>query len=422
MTEIRQLELTHSANLKNLRPITERYDFIIAGGGLAGLSLAYYLAHSPQGHKSILIVDQSPKSQNDRTWGFWSNRPTPFDVIVDRSWARLRFVTPGLERISDLGDYRYNVIRGLDFYNFVRESLAGRDNITFRRGRVEHIEDGLDEARVAINGQVVGGRWVFDSCFGRADIQPDLERYRRLNLHFLGWEIQTAQPFFDPGLATLMDFRTPQKGETRFFYVLPFGEQRALVEYTIFSSTALQHVEYETALRRYIEEHLGIDAFEIVRRENGCIPITDRPFPRRLGRRVMSIGAKGGRIKPTTGYAFSRIQADSATIVDSLLRTGQPFDIPSDPYRYRLCDLILLEIMASRGQQIQPIFEAMFAHNDIGRIFRFLDEAAPIWEQLAVIPTLPPLPFLRSLFRRWVRPILPGQFDEAIESKPFFIN
>lgn len=422
MSKIGQLESAHSTNLKNSCPITERYDFVIAGGGLSGLSLAYHLAHSPLGHKSILIVDQSPKSQNDRTWGFWSNRPTPFEAVVDRSWARLRFVTPRLERISDLGDYRYNVIRGLDFYNFVRETLAGRENITFRRGRVQHIEDGLDEAQITIDDQVVIGQWVFDSCFGRADIQPDLGRYQRLNLHFLGWEIRAEQPLFDPGLATLMDFRTPQKGETRFFYVLPFSERQALVEYTIFSSAVLRRIDYETALRRYLSEQLGLSAYEIVRRENGSIPVTDRPFPRQLGRRVMSIGAKGGRIKPTTGYAFSRIQADSAAIVDSLLQTGQPFDVPSDPYRYWLCDSILLEIIEKRGEEIAPIFEAMFDRNDIGRIFRFLDEAASPWEQLVIIPTLPPLPFLRSLFRRWIRPILPGQFDKAVESEPSFIN
>ena len=51
---------------KNLRSIpAAQYDFVIAGGGLSGLSLAYHLAHSPLGDKSILIVDQSPKSQND---------------------------------------------------------------------------------------------------------------------------------------------------------------------------------------------------------------------------------------------------------------------------------------------------------------------------------------------------------------------
>jgi lycopene beta-cyclase len=331
-------------NLENLRPISgdvaERYDFVIAGGGLSGLSLAYHLAHSPLGDKSILIVDQSPKSQNDRTWGFWSDRPTPFEAIVDRSWSRLRFITPGLERVADLGAYRYKVIRGLDFYNFVRDDLAARDNITFKRGRVRRIEDGPEEAHVVIDDQTVGAKWVFDSCYGRADTQTDPSRYHHLNLHFAGWEIQTDEPAFDPDVATLMDFRAPQEGETRFFYLLPFDERQALVEYTIFSKAVLGRGDNEEALRRYIKEQLGIETYEVVRREKGNIPITDQPFPRQLGRRVMSVGARAGRIKPTTGYAFTRIQADSAAIVDSLFRVSHPFDVPVDSYRYRLCDSI----------------------------------------------------------------------------------
>lgn len=395
----------------NLRPVLPgkdlpHYDFVFAGGGLSGLSLAYHLAHSPLGQKSILIVDQSPKSRNDRTWGFWSNRPCPFEDIVDHSWTRLRFVTPDVEQISDLGAYRYNVIHGLDFYNFVRDDLAARDNIHFMRGRVRRIEDGPAEARVFIDDRVVSAQWVFDSCSARADRRPDPNRHHHLKLHFLGWEIRAEEPAFDPGVATLMDFRVPQEGETRFFYILPFSRRQALVEYTIFSSSVPQRAKYEEALRNYIKEQLGITNYKIVRRESGRIPITDQPFPRQLGRRVMTIGARAGRIKPTTGYAFTRIQADSAAIVDSLQRTGTPFDVPAAPYRYRLCDSILLEIMEHRGHQILPIFEALFARNAIGRILRFLDEAVPPWEHLAIIPTLPPLPFLRALLRRRVWPSL----------------
>jgi lycopene beta-cyclase len=390
-------------NLDDLRPISHRYDFVIAGGGLSGLSLAYQLAQSPFGDdKSILIVDQSPKSRNDRTWGFWSDRPTPFDGIVDRSWKRLRFATPNLERTSNLGGYRYNVIRGLDFYEFIRDDLAALNNVVFQQGRVRHIEDGSDAATVTIDDQVVSAKWLFDSCFGRAKSPADLRRYHDLKLHFVGWEIRTEEPAFDPWVATLMDFRTPQENETRFFYILPFNERQALVEYTIFSNSVLSHAEYQRSLRQYIREQLAIEVFEIVRQESGCIPVTDRPFQRQLGQRVMSIGAKAGRIKPTTGYAFTRIQEDSAAIISSLQRNGHPFDVPADPYRYRLSDSILLEIMAQRGRLIRPIFEAMFRRNKIGRIFRFLDEVASPWEQLAIIPTLPALPFLRVLFRRLI--------------------
>ena len=50
----------------------QSFDFIIAGGGAAGLSLAYQLIHSPLRDRTILIVDKGAKNQNDRTWAFWT--------------------------------------------------------------------------------------------------------------------------------------------------------------------------------------------------------------------------------------------------------------------------------------------------------------------------------------------------------------
>ena len=72
----------------------------------------------------------------------------------------------------------------------------------------------------------------------------------------------------------------------------------------------------------------------------------------------MTIGAKAGRVKPTTGYAFLRIQQDSAAIVHSLLAEGHPFAVPADARGYRLLDSIMLAVMAGHGEQIKPLFTA----------------------------------------------------------------
>ena len=50
----------------------QRYDFILAGGGAAGRSLAYHLARSPLRDRSILIVDRSLRARPDRTWAYWA--------------------------------------------------------------------------------------------------------------------------------------------------------------------------------------------------------------------------------------------------------------------------------------------------------------------------------------------------------------
>jgi lycopene beta-cyclase len=112
----------------------------------------------------------------------------------------------------------------------------------------------------------------------------------------------------------------------------------------------------------------------------------------------MAIGTLGGMVKPSSGYAFTRIQADSAAIVRSLLHAGHPFDVPASPQFYRTCDALMLNVMACHGDQAKPIFTAMFKNNPIERILRFLDETTSPRENLAMMASLPAWLFVRAWF------------------------
>ena len=418
-----------------------QYDFIFAGGGLAGLSLAYHLTHSSLRDRSILIVDRDSKTRNDRTWCFWTTEPTPFDAIVQREWSQIHFVGDGFEKQIALGDYRYKMIRGLDFYQHVRQELSARANIKFLQGRVEQIEDTAEGARVTVNGETYAATWVFDSRFdiksfsaksltaaslcrtGRHDgtslarclhrimdvpsdaavnicettlktFDPDPTRCHFLTQHFKGWEIETSDDAFNPAVATLLDFRTPQNNAVRFFYVLPFSPRRALIEYVTTSPD-----DYDAALTTYIADVLKIQTYRILGTEGGVNPMGDYAFPRRAGAHIMNIGTRGGRIKPSTGYAFLRIQQDSAAIAQSLLTRGHPFNVSPDSRRYQLYDTLMLQVMQAHADQIKPIFSALFKNNPITRVLRFLDEEGSLAENALLIASLPPKLFLQALFR-----------------------
>lgn len=378
------------------------YDFVFAGGGLAGLSLAYQFVRSPLATRSILIVDRDDKIRNDRTWGFWTKTPTPFDAIVEREWEKIRFAGDGFEGDIDLGAYRYKLIRGIDLYHFAHEQLAAHPNVEFLRANVDGIEDGDEGAWVSANGRIYQARWVFDSRFSSREFTPGGARCRYLPQHFVGWEIETPGRAFDAGTATLLDFRTPQKGSVRFFYVLAFSERRALVEYVTVGPD-----NYHAALTTYLEDVLHIKDYRVVSKEGGVNPMTDWVFPRRSSAHVMNVGTRGGRVKPSTGYAFLRIQKDSAAIVRSLLSHGHPFDVPGDSRRYRYFDSLMLEVMQHHGDRIKPIFTDLFKNNPIERVLRFLDEAGSPFENLLLIASLPPRIFLEAMWSRRRQPSCP---------------
>lgn len=377
------------------------YDFIIAGSGAAGLGLAYQIAMSPLRGLPVLVVDRDTKERNDRTWSFWTNRSTRFDHLVYHTWEQVEVVSDHFQQVYDIRPYQYKVIRGIDFYHDMRASLAGTPGMRFLQARVSDVSDTKEKtaARVVINEEPYSARFAFDSTFIPSDFSTSPGNYHFLKRHFKGWEIETPADCFDPSTVTMFDFRTPQKGSMRFFHILPFTRRRALVEYTIFSTDLLKPHEYDRAIAEYLENVRRISRYRTASVETGAVPMTDRPFPRQIGKRVMAIGTKGGLVKPSLGCAFPRIQNDAASIVRSLTDIGNPFLVPETPRHYRLFDTLMLQVMYRQGSQMNAIFTRLFQRNTVQDMFRFFDEAASMNEYFRLVTSLPSGPFLKALFR-----------------------
>jgi lycopene beta-cyclase len=189
-------------------------------------------------------------------------------------------------------------------------------------------------------------------------------------------------------------------------YVLPFSEQCALVESVLCTTAPVRWERCDEVLQGYLESMLGIKTYAVLREEQGINPLTDWRFPRQLGKHIMAIGNHGGMVKPSTGYAFLRMQTDSSAIIKSLLKVGHPFNISSSPRRYRYFDAVMLKIMSQHAERIEPILLSLFKQNPAGRIFRFLDEVATLGENVLMMPSLPPQLLWQSFLQlgavRWV--------------------
>jgi lycopene beta-cyclase len=380
---------------------TPTYDYVLVGGGAAGLSLAYHLAQEPRlATMRVLLIEPEAKDQNDRTWSFWADEPTPFDGLAVGEWTKIAFRSPGFEQVFDLGHYRYRTIRGLDFYQFVHRALAALPTrftvVCDKVATLENTPSGV-QVRTA-SGAEFTARYAFDSRPPAIEPRPD--SYRYLLQHFVGWEIETDRDVFDPAVVEFMDFRGAQHHEARFMYVLPFSPRRALVEYTLFSAQTLAKEEYEAHLLDYLKNKLNlIEAdYRITAEEVGAIPMTDHPLAARVGAHVINLGTRAGRAKPSTGYAFRRIQAQSARLVAALAATGQPPQDPTgDRWQFRLFDTLLLDIMQRRAEMTRDLFRQLFERNPVERIFRFLDEKTSWADNLRIMNSVAPGPFMHSI-------------------------
>lgn len=383
--------------------------YLIAGGGMAGLSLAWHILHETPDPENIqlTIIDREAKNTNDRTWCFWHQGQAPFAEIAVHDWSELLFTSPGYTADIKLEPWHYSMVRGIDFYTRVQTWLLASGRVRMVRGSIRSILDGPDQARVELDlaggdkpvTETFVGDFVFDGTFHPSEysVPPG---YHDLKQHFRGWFVETDRDVFTPNRPTMFDLHFPQDTGFRFMYVLPSGPRKALVEMTWFSKDVLNATEYDRDIEAWLRDRhaLGPGDYRIGETEQGVIPMTDKPFPRRLGERIMTIGTKGGRVKASTGFTFYRTQKDCLAIARKLARGESPFSIPKDPLRYRVFDTMLLHILHRSPARAAQIFSVLFRKNPIGRLFRFLNEEGTWPENLALMWSVPWWPFIRAWF------------------------
>ena len=374
----------------------KKYDFIIAGGGMAGLSLAYYITQSPLRNRSILILDREPKNRNDRTWCFWENGTGPFESIMFRRWNTVSFHGTTHAGLLDLGTYQYKMLRGIDFYTFVQNELSKWPNIEHRQATINRIKDTPQGGFIIADDEPYIADYVFDSTFA---LKMDQPKTHNLLQHFKGWVIKTEKPCFDPEEPEIMDFRVEQHGDCRFVYVMPFDAQTALVEFTLFNDKLLTDAEYDADIRRYIDRFLDTGAYQITETEYGVIPMSDTQTQENPSEHIVRIGTSGGHTKASTGYTFQRTQQYLRDIVRNLAETGKPNRKSSwFNRRFKLYDSVLLNVLEKHRHPADDIFTRFYAKNRPTDAFRFLDEDTNLIDELRFFWTYPSWPFTVAFF------------------------
>jgi lycopene beta-cyclase len=375
------------------------YDAVIAGGGLSGLSLLGHLAVSGWRDRRVLLIDDDTRPAAT-CWGFWSDRDGLLDPASSRAYSSIRVNAAGIDRTVPLGRYRYRLVRRADLLKAVTALVAARPRFVLRTGRVEAVRDHGDRAEVTVDGEAIGCRWAFDSVPARP-AGPDPTGHARMA--FTGWEVSCPSPVFDPRTPTMFDFRGGC-GDASFVYVLPDGPRRALVEATEFVARGRRPTPGRAraaAVAAYLRDVIGATGYETLRTESAVLPLRPDAGPRRTGR-VLTIGVRGGLVKASTGYAYTRIQRDCEAIARSLTRHDHPFDLPPPSRRHRLLDAVLLEAIRRDPAQLEVAFAHLFAANPAERVLGFLDERTGLTDELRLIASLPPAPYLRAAARHCV--------------------
>ena len=369
------------------------FDYIIAGGGMAGLSLAFYLNKSEKlRNKKVLIIDRDTKDKNDHTWCFWEKNSGAFEEIIFRKWKTAYFCgTRDFSASLDLGEYEYKMIRAADFYKFIFDKINRNPNFTFLQSEIISVEN----AKVkTADGEFSANELVFDSFTRKSYDNP---QYQNLFQHFHGWLIETENNIFNPDEPTLFDFRVEQKNECRFIYILPFSTKKALIEFTIFSDNILAKTEYEENLKNYLTDILKIESYKILETEAGVIPMSDEPHEQFPEKKTIRIGTSGGYVKPSTGYSFNRTQNILQRLIKDLETSGKIQNSTVKTRNWKsFLDSVLLDVLLNKKHAADDVFTALFSKNPTDKVLKFLDEETSVKEDFEIMKTVPLAPFTKA--------------------------
>jgi lycopene beta-cyclase len=195
-----------------------------------------------------------------------------------------------------------------------------------------------------------------------------------------------------------MNFNVPQKGNTRFIYVLPLSPNKALLEYTLFSAQLLERKEYVTAINDFLKT-LPTGGYEVIEEEEGKIPMTCYRFDLKNNSSLLHIGTAGGWTKPSTGYTFQRINEKTKELVD-FLKKNKPLSHFGKRGRFWFYDLLFIDVLAKNNAHGADLFKRMFQKNSPETIFQFLDEKSSIAQEFQIMRSFNVRQFVKALWKR----------------------
>ncbi len=351
------------------------FDYVIIGGGCAGLSLAYELEINDKlKDKSLAIIEHRDQYKRDKTWSFWKMFDHNFEDCVIKSWNNFTINTSENSHELKSTKFPYQSIDSGKFYEKINLKLSNNSNISFFKNSNE-----IDATNSII----------FNSLF-----ESELKK-SELWQHFQGVEIETPKNIFDDKILNLMDFNCDQKNSVHFFYTLPFNKNRALIETTWISNLDNKsNMDYDLQLENYIKNNLGIKNYKINFTEKGAIPLF---YPSRdKNYKVIDIGSAGGMTRLSTGYTFLNIQEHSKYLTKNIenIVSKKKYHLGK---KYEFLDKIFLNVLKNNPEKMPKIFYEIF-QNSAHTVIKFLSNKSNIFEDVKIISKMPKIIFLKALF------------------------
>ena len=371
------------------------YDLIILGGGCAGLSLAMRLSEQGALCPKVLIIEKREHYSNDRTWCFWGTADARLKQLSSHNWPTVKLKNQ-LDTINiDCKETPYQMLAAEVFYQHALQEIAknNRISIHFNEAFAAPPIKTNELWQVACNDHTYTAKSIVDTRPTKIPQHNDAILWQS----FYGHEIECAEAVFYPNMAILMDFDDNVKTHVCFNYVLPTSTTKALVEVTIFSAHPVPHDKLAAKLDAAIAQYTAKQPYTISRSEHGILPMGNTPQTNGQDNSYIHAGLFAGAARPSTGYAFQRIQRWADLCAIAIHETQYPIGHQPDSIVQSAMDRLFLQLIRARPSLAPVLFIKLFRQCDTAKLVRFLSDNARLTDYLAIVLALPPAPFLKQL-------------------------
>lgn len=376
-------------------------DLAILGGGCAGLSIARELSTQAI-QKSVVVIEPRESYQDDRSWCFWAAKQHTLSRLVSHVWPDWLFGRHSFTvKTRSCPGYPYQYVRSADFYQDSLNIIAQSPSIKVRTGlTVTAVERNPDGWRVVTPQETYIAAQVIDTR------PPPSELIEKATLFqcFLGVEIQ-----LDPlakidikQLELMTDMRLVNE-EFCFSYILPLASDRLLVEVTFFARHVLTQDDLHDALTQLLSRR-GWGHAKILRTEYGNLPmgLALMHTPTVAGpNQLVHAGTRGGALRPSSGYAFLRIQRWAEQCASQYAEQGTLYTGTGSGFWLQQMDQLFLAVIKNNPALAPILFDRLLSIEQTERFLRFMDDRASFFDCLHVIHQLPKAPFIKALLSKF---------------------
>ncbi len=355
------------------------YKAAIIGLGPSGLAVNKLIYDNKE--SKIIAFEKSNIKKRDNYFGFWLvDWMKPFEKLIEKKWNSWTISREDTQITHNDANNPYCVI---SFKKWMNYCLDTKNKLDIENKKVIKYSREKNYFKIVTeDNKEFFAENIYDSRF-RNNNNDELIQ------HFFGIIITTKEKKFNEKKLTLMHF-TQEKNTLHFIYVLPFSQNKALIESTVFSKNVLHEDWYRAKIYNYLSS-FQIDNFEEIGTEKGLIPMFFSDEQPSKDNNIFNIGIRGGACKPSTGYAFSFLIKQ----IQLMKKTNKNYADVHSTIEKKM-DRIFINYLKKNNEGGLSFIN--LAKNLNGNEFQnFMMGNSSFITKLKIIKSMPKLPFIKSI-------------------------